>query len=277
MAPIKFEENIKDKLEKRSIQPSTDAWNKLSNQLDTHDKKNSRSWFLYIGIAASIVGVLFVTTLFFKSSEEQSVSPILVDTEIKESLENKEIHKPIETIESKDAIVEILNEDAIEKTNETKMDVSPVKPIQEDHTQMVQISEQKAISIVKQDKIINDHKLQNAVVAIANEKNSIEKKAIATNTLTSEDAKVLQVVNQIKALDTDGTAVTSQEIEDLLKQAEKDILKQRIYNETTRTVDADALLQDVEADLEQSFRTKVFEALRSSYNTVKTAVAERNN
>ena len=71
--------------------------------------------------------------------------------------------------------------------------------------------------------------------------------------------------------------VTDAEIEDLLKQAERDILRDRIYNETTRTVDADALLQDVEDDLEQSFRSKVFEGLKSSFKTVKTAVADRKN
>ena len=45
----------------------------------------------------------------------------------------------------------------------------------------------------------------------------------------------------------------------------------------TRTVDANALLQDVEEDLQQSFRSKVFEALQSGYESVITAVAERNN
>ena len=29
MAPIKFEEQIKDKLEKRSLSPSSDSWSKL--------------------------------------------------------------------------------------------------------------------------------------------------------------------------------------------------------------------------------------------------------
>ena len=62
-----------------------------------------------------------------------------------------------------------------------------------------------------------------------------------------------------------------------MKDAEKAIFKEKIKNTNTQTFDADALLQDVEADLQQSFRAKVFEALKSSYETVKTAVAERNN
>ena len=52
---------------------------------------------------------------------------------------------------------------------------------------------------------------------------------------------------------------------------------QKLYNEATNKVDANALLQSVEDDLEQSFRAKVFDAIKSGYESVKTAVAERNN
>jgi len=34
MAPIKFEENIKDKLEKRTLSPASDSWSKLAERLD---------------------------------------------------------------------------------------------------------------------------------------------------------------------------------------------------------------------------------------------------
>ena len=34
MAPIKFEENLRDKLEERSLQPSANSWSKLSDRLD---------------------------------------------------------------------------------------------------------------------------------------------------------------------------------------------------------------------------------------------------
>jgi replicative DNA helicase len=78
-------------------------------------------------------------------------------------------------------------------------------------------------------------------------------------------------------LETENGIVTDAEIDNLLKQAEREILREHLYNETTRIVDANALLQDVEDDLEQSFRTKVFEGLKSSYKTVLTAVTERNN
>ena len=94
---------------------------------------------------------------------------------------------------------------------------------------------------------------------------------------TFEDEKLKEVVAQIQELKNTNEAVTEDEIDALLKEAEKAIFKEKIKSANTQTVDADALLQDVEADLQQSFRDRVFEALKTSYETVKTAVAERNN
>jgi len=39
---------------------------------------------------------------------------------------------------------------------------------------------------------------------------------------------------------------------------------------------ANALLESVEQELDQSFRSKVLEAIKTSYNSVKTAIATRN-
>ncbi len=65
MAPIKFEEHIKDKLEKRRIEPSDKAWSKLSEKLDEHEGKSNNKMFWWLGIAASLVGVFLITTLIF--------------------------------------------------------------------------------------------------------------------------------------------------------------------------------------------------------------------
>lgn len=269
MAPIKFEETIKDKLEKRTLQPSSAAWDELSAQLNSEDKKSRRNLFFYIGIAASIVGVLLVTTLFFKSSEEQTLMPTVVEVQ-------QENQDDITNKKASETIIVTSNTDQIQKEDNIK----DSKHQQESSI----INEQNVAAIYKENQA--DQSIKN------NTSNSIETKSkvVAVNTsvekqkevkllneLTFEEAKAIEVVAHIKKLETEKGSVSDAEIEDLLKQAEREILRQRIYNETTRTVDADALLQDVEDDLERSFRTRVFETLRSSYKTVKTAVAERNN
>ena len=52
---------------------------------------------------------------------------------------------------------------------------------------------------------------------------------------------------------------------------------EEMMDEIANVVSAEDLLLSVEDDLEKSFRTKAFEALKSSFETVKTAVADRNN
>src|SRR5690606_27263523 len=76
---------------------------------------------------------------------------------------------------------------------------------------------------------------------------------------TFEDEKLKEVVAQIQELKNANDVVTEDEIDALLKEAEKAIFKEKIKSANTQTVDADALLQDVEADLQQSFRDRVFE------------------
>ena len=94
---------------------------------------------------------------------------------------------------------------------------------------------------------------------------------------TFEDLKLQEIVAQVQALKKTNKTVSDAEINALLDQAQKEIMLNKLYNEATKTVDADALLQDVEADLEQSFRERAFKAIKSGYEYVKTAVAERNN
>ncbi|OUS00467.1 hypothetical protein A9Q86_10880 [Flavobacteriales bacterium 33_180_T64] len=272
MAPIKFDNTIKDKLEKRALQPSNDAWDKLSNRLEDHDKKNSRGLFLYIGLAASIVGVLFVTAMFFKSSEHKTVVPNVVETEIEQSQHNTK--ETIKIPESSEAVVSTSNQENSQIKQEQVMTPFQSALPLENKQKTAANSKEKNEQLVNNNDLFKDFKNQE-VVAVSNKKNNRE--VVVLNELNFEDTKVIEVVNQIKKLELEGETITDTEIDNLLKKAQKEILRDHMYNEATRTVDAEALLQDVEADLETSFRTKVFESLKSSYKTVKTAVAERNN
>ena len=89
--------------------------------------------------------------------------------------------------------------------------------------------------------------------------------------------KLQEVVAKVQELKKANNTVSEAEINALLDQAQKEIALHKLYNESTKKVDANALLQDVEADLEQSFRDRAFKAIKLGYNYVKTTVAERNN
>lgn len=266
MAPIKFEEQLKEKLEQRSIQPSSDAWNKLSDRLDEEGDNQNNKGFWWLGIAATIVGVLFALTFVFKSNTE-IVEPTIVDT------------KEETTIETQD----FQNLDALEESNTVAIEENDSKP---EKTQQKEVKEQiikvplKSVIKEQQDALIPNK--VNEVVAKVDTKlisEEVNKKVTEQKPeiVSFETQKVNEVVAQIKKLQQENKEVTTEEIDALLEAAQKEITMQKLYDEATKTVDAEALLQSVEDDLEQSFRDKVFSTLTSGYKTVKTAVATRNN
>lgn len=120
--------------------------------------------------------------------------------------------------------------------------------------------------------MVNDDKGQQNKSKVDN----LEKQNSLNLTLDKEaiDNAVAETLKGIK--DTNIT-VTDREVDSLLKLASKEIFKEQLQKETSKTVDAESLLMSVEDEMGQSFRTKVFEALKESYETVRTAVAERNN
>lgn len=266
MAPIKFEEQLKEKLEQRRIEPSVDSWNKLSNKLDANeDNKNSKG-FWWIGIAATVAGVLLALTFVFKSNTE-IVEPIIVDTKKETSIEKKDLQH-----------LDVLNENTAVAIEESE---NKTKKNQEKETQKLSIKTPlKAIIKEQQDALILNK--ENEGVAEVNTKINLEQaknNTIETSPelLSFESQKVNEVVAQIQKLQQENNEVTSQEIDALLEAAQKEITMRKLYNEVTNAVDANALLQSVEDDLDLSFRNKVFSAIKSGYETVKTAVAERNN
>ena len=94
---------------------------------------------------------------------------------------------------------------------------------------------------------------------------------------SSEQDAINTVVEAMQKLQGEQKSAIDSELDALLSEAQQEIAMEKLYKEALRTVDADALLKGVEQDLDISFRDKVFKALKDSYKTVKTAVAERNN
>jgi hypothetical protein len=90
------------------------------------------------------------------------------------------------------------------------------------------------------------------------------------------DLKVAEVVSQVARLENAGTQVEDEVIDSLLREAQVQLMKDRIGTSSEK-VDAMALLSDVEDDLNRSFRDQLFEKLKEGYLKVRTAVAYRND
>jgi hypothetical protein len=78
------------------------------------------------------------------------------------------------------------------------------------------------------------------------------------------------VVASVQDIQSKNKEVSMGEIDALLAQAQRDIAMERILSATK--VDAQALLMDVELDLERTFRDRVFYALGEGFDYVKTTV-----
>lgn len=125
--------------------------------------------------------------------------------------------------------------------------------------------------------IAEDIKIEQPALAKKEIKNTVEIANQDTETMNYFDTKVAEVVAEVQRLKNEKDSITDAEVEELLALAERDIKLQSIINQNTKTVDANALLLDVEAELERTFRDRVFEALKNGFNKTRTAVANRNN
>ncbi|WJJ96624.1 hypothetical protein [Algibacter luteus] len=243
MAPNNIENSIKDKLEKRALTPSVDAWSKLSNKLDIQEKKQNNKAYWWLGIAASIIGVVFVVSQFLNDNTQEIGIPKIADSP-----------EVIQDEKSNAIVLENTDLNTVEDLSASPIEIHDLKKVQD------------IVTVVK--------------------KNELAEKEVAKTTsivetprkeLSFEEQKIQDVVAQVQIMKNENQEITDADIEQLLIEAQKEIKLNRLNNETLNMVDANALLQDVEQELDQSFRSKVFEALKSSFDSVKTAVAQRND
>ena len=81
MKPNKLDNQIREKLNAREIQPSAQAWDRLDAILEvTDDKVNQKSKYFWQGLAASIVFVLSMSLLIYYSNKSNEVpnNPVVV-------------------------------------------------------------------------------------------------------------------------------------------------------------------------------------------------------
>jgi len=253
MEPIKFEDNIREKLQERELTPSTATWEKLASQLETNPKTsiNKSIWF---AVAAGFIGIIIITSFIIKNDFSPSqTTPVLVE------------ETPI-----KDEILSIKND----VNNMISNSDSTIKNAENDKKSKVSVS--KGIVDRENKDSSKRYKIDKEFAAIDVNDTSEEKTILEGN--NDEDFvkfKVEEVVAQVQVLQEKNESVSAEEINTLLLNAQREIKSNRFVN--NKKVDATALLNVVESELETSFRDKVFEALGDGFEKVRTAVVERDN
>jgi hypothetical protein len=263
MAPYKLEDNIREKLEARELKPSADAWKKLEARLDAEQPKKKTVLWYYV--AASFVGFLILASVFFSRNNAEVGNQI-----VNETIEQKSVEKQPEVIPNNSQSEEIASE---ENHVETVEKIAPKK-----ETEKKQKPNSDQLKSLPQKKSEVDKKIE-SVEAIAKVTKVEAEQALKTTLEKEEDKlfnnKVDEVVASVKKMQENNTEINVTDVEALLNNARREIETQRILNNPK--VDATALLEDVEWELEKSFRDKVFDALGEGFQKVRTAVTERND
>ncbi|WP_152538291.1 hypothetical protein [Aquimarina megaterium] len=272
---MKFEEKMKDKLEQRAIQPSGDSWERLTAQLDSAKKqKKENKKIQWYGIAAIFVGVLILTSILMNqnSVSEQNNTQFVDNSDEVIKNENTEV------VENKDAeqkVIEKNNSKAFEESSTTDRIVTSSPEKENKNLKKKNIPSEIATPRDKATKKMLENREYDTELA-ENDKNTnrIKNKVLPVDSLIIED-KVAGVVAQIQELQKNNAQVTDDEINALLLEAQREISTAKILKSST--VSASNLLQDVEAELDETFKQRVFEALKTGFQKVKTAVVERDN
>ena len=205
--------------------------------------------------------MIAISAQFFGSNESEEIMPQLV--------KEKVIEEQIEAKESKlkdTKSIELVLEDSEDEKKENSTTIK--KPQIIDYKKVTQKESKSEILLAER---------SNSDNVKSNEKQEDEILNKEVQDLLNEATLKNAVTDALKEIKSKNISVTDKEIDSLLKTASKALFKEKLQKETSKTVDANALLMSVEDDMGQSFRSKVFEALTESYKTVKTAVAERNN
>ena len=248
MEPNKLENQIREKLHSREIQPSAQAWNRLDAMLSEAEEKKTRRPFGFLFIAASITILLTVGMLFFTQNgpEIQTVEEV-VGTEVE-----------------KDSVVKIPN---------SKFQIPKIEGNQTVVSNQPTTNNQR-VSISTREQSSNGRSNQKSVI-----KNQ--------NPLINRDKQIEYLINSsdIALKDLPKTSTGSQVIcgsnkevisdEELLTGLEN-LAKQSANKKSNVKVDAKNLLSQVDGELELTFREKVIKKVSKKYKEVKVAIANRN-
>lgn len=248
MEPNKLEQEIQQKLQQRSIQPSANAWDRLDAMLTVAEqqtapqeikvvpvKKNNRNW-LYM--AAAFLLMLGGGFFLMNHEAEQNVIDTNAPQVVTNKTEQPQTTAPATQVTQGTApqYSEVANaaRPVAKKTLQPKAEKS-YKPVQNLTPQNQEIAQQNNVQVNNQDAQAQDAKV-------------VSKLKVDPQTLLASVEGKSNPAN---------SAVTN-------------------INQPKIKVNPNTLLDNVEGELNESFRGKVINTLERKYKAVKTAVATRN-
>jgi len=239
MEPNNFEKDFREKLNQRTIEPSNKAWDRLDAMLSIAEEKQPKKNYKWLYIAASIVGFLLVGTFFFNQE--------------KDSVETPKNNVVIEEVTKKDSAVK----PNINRMESGKIEIATSEKLTIKRTNKKEANNNSDVSVQKSDQLIKNEKNQIAESSIII-KNNQEKQSINNQIPIVENSK-------------------NESVDQLLNSAEKAVVAENSAKPKSKIkVNANDLLNQIDGELELSFREKVITKVNKNYQTVKVALANRN-
>ena len=253
MAPMKFEEQMKEKLDQRNIKPSDSAWETIISQMNSTNESRKKNSFLWYGIAAGFIGIILVSVVYFKGQDDAINDQYnVVDTEKLTVPTEKAL--PEKSGGEQQLILGVKANSDVGKEPENTMGDA-----------LVNVQNHKEGHLKTKPN-------ENAPIDIAKR---AEGEGLTAQTNKVIDSKIAQLVEQMDFLEQRQVELTDAEIDTLLKKAQQEILQEQLFIKGN-SVDAMTLLTQVEGEMDQSFRDQIFDALKDGFFKVRTAVATRN-
>ena len=268
-----IDKSVKEKLQERTFQPSTSAWERLSVQLDNQPKQKKRGWFFYIGAAASILLLISLGFMFLNKTHSKEPIEIIVDNSIDTLKIESKIDKlikenPVETV--------IVKNDRVEEKLEEKKEVNKkkIKIYQNKKRSFIadnQTKKEKNVSIAKVEtkKVPVDEKSLEKNIQKINIK-PLKQDPNSSIKINSDDLlyAVTHNANDVKAY----YAKHNLTREDVLKTIKSELKKSNI------NVSPNSILAEVESTIyDDNFQNNFMKSLKRRVSDIATVIASRNN
>lgn len=230
MEQNKLENEFRNKLNQREINPSESSWDRLDAMLTVAEEKKSVRSYSWIYIAASIIGFAFLGTFFFNQSDKNV------------------------NVESNEVVIE----------NNQK-----VEPIQKEANSIIPSSSQtESIAVIS--KVKNVKKNPRVIKSPI-----INQNQVAQN--SNSDSLITRLKSSLSTQETEQIASSNSNnnsVDEMLAAVQTD--PKAAISKTAVKVNPNTLLSQVDGELELSFREKVINKVNKNYQSVKVALANRN-
>lgn len=245
MEPNNIENQIREKLSSREIQPTEMAWDRLDAMLSvSEEKKTKRFPFLtskFIGIAASVLVFLSVGLYFI--NQENTVIEVEKSVVVKEQIKTN----------------------TSEENNKKIEEISSI-PVQSQEQVTIIKNQQSKINNLQSSKSFNSINQKTNQNFISNKIEQIDyqpTEVIAQNDFQKNSSNEKIKLNQ-------KIVVNANELLASIESPLKSPISQKVK------INANSLLAEVDGELEQTFRQKVFQRITKNYKEIKVAIATRN-